>query len=113
METSCSKHGNVPAYFVGKIRKRLLCKQCNVERVTNRRREIKRMAVEYKGGCCSICGYNKCVAALQFHHIDPTLKDFAIGSDGETRSWERTRIELDKCILVCANCHAEIHAISR
>ena len=71
---------------------------------------IKVKAVEYKGGCCEKCGYNKYVGALEFHHLDPTQKDFAIGSKGYTRSWEKVKKELDKCILVCANCHREIHS---
>ena len=65
-------------------------------------------AVEYKGGCCERCGYNKCIGALEFHHLDPTKKD---GVWTKMRLWghERLHAELDKCILVCANCHREIH----
>ena len=69
------------------------------------------MAIEYKGGKCVKCGYNKCNAALDFHHLDPTQKEFNLGSHGHTRSWERMKVELDKCILLCANCHREIHQI--
>jgi hypothetical protein len=76
-----------------------------------RRKVIKQKALEYKGGCCSMCGYSKCPTALQFHHTDPSEKDFSISKNGHSRSWERVRNELDKCILVCANCHAEIHEI--
>ena len=68
------------------------------------------MAVQYKGGQCSRCGYNKCVEALEFHHLDSSQKDFGISEKGYTRSWERVREELEKCILVCANCHRELHA---
>jgi predicted DNA-binding protein YlxM (UPF0122 family) len=78
--------------------------------VSKRRRKIKEMAVEYKGGKCVKCGYNKYIGALEFHHLDPTVKDFAISNSGHCRSWEKVKDELDKCILVCANCHAEIHA---
>lgn len=92
-------------------RKKRYCSQkCkNKGAVTRRRQKIKQMAVEYKGGCCQICSYNKCIAALTFHHIEPEHKDFGIASYGHSRSWERVRKELDKCLLVCANCHAEIH----
>jgi hypothetical protein len=78
------------------------------EAVKKFRRRKKAKAVEYKGGKCQICGYDKCYAALQFHHLDPDKKDFSIGN---ARSWGFSRIqdELDKCLLVCANCHAEIH----
>jgi DNA-binding CsgD family transcriptional regulator len=84
----------------------------NIERVKKRRRKLKELAVEYKGGCCEIkhCGYNKCVDALEFHHLDPTQKDFGIASKGITRSWDKVKEELDKCIMVCSNCHREIHA---
>ena len=67
------------------------------------------MAVEYKGGCCSICGYDGCIEALEFHHIDPSEKDFGISSKGYTRSWERVKEEIDRCVLLCANCHREVH----
>lgn len=82
----------------------------NREAVKKRRRELKAMAVDYKGGCCENCKYNNCIDALEFHHIDPTKKDFSISAKGITKSWEKVKKELDKCILVCANCHREIHA---
>lgn len=85
-------------------------KKTNSKSVSRRRRKVKEMAVEYKGGCCVACGYNKCISALDFHHLDPNEKDFAISKNGLTRSWESTKKELDKCICVCANCHREIHA---
>jgi len=84
---------------------------CNICRVSNRRREIKRLAVEYKGGKCSICGYNKCIDALDFHHINPFEKEFSISHDGYTKSFDKVKVELDKCILVCSNCHRELHSI--
>jgi len=77
--------------------------------VINRRRKVREMALEYKGGKCQICGYDKCLAALDFHHIDPTQKDFGISAKGYTRSWEKVKLEVDKCVLICANCHREIH----
>lgn len=67
------------------------------------------MAIEYKGGRCMICGYCKCPEALEFHHEDSTKKDFGVSQDGLTRSWERVKKELNKCILICANCHRELH----
>jgi transcription elongation factor Elf1 len=74
-----------------------------------RRRAIKKQAVEYKGGKCCKCGYDRLMSALVFHHIDPSKKEFGISSQGCSRSWERVKKEVDKCILVCHNCHAEIH----
>lgn len=84
-------------------------KKLKVTYVQNRRIKLKLMAIEYKGGCCEICGYNKSNWALGFHHINPTEKDFNIGYKGYTRSWEKVKKEIDKCMLVCSNCHAEIH----
>ena len=86
------------------------CKKCRVEAVQKRRALIKEKAIQYKGEKCSICGYNKYIGALEFHHLNPNKKDFGIGQKGCTRCWEKVKEELDKCILVCANCHREIHA---
>ena len=61
-------------------------------------------------GKCERCGYSKCVDALDFHHLDPKSKDFNISKNGNTRSWEEIKKELDKCIMLCANCHREEHA---
>jgi hypothetical protein len=87
-------------------------KQRSVEAVTRRRRKLKELAIAYKGGACVNCGYKKCNSALEFHHLDAFNKDFSIGVQGYTRSWESIKTELDKCILVCANCHREIHSES-
>ncbi len=78
--------------------------------VTKRRKKMRNMAISYLGGKCMFCGYNRCTSALDFHHINESLKKFGLSQDGLTRSWEKTKKELDKCILVCANCHREIHA---
>jgi hypothetical protein len=71
------------------------------------RRRTKRRAVEYLGGKCSRCGYNKCVRALSFHHRDPLIKSFGIANPS-TKKWEIVKAELDKCDLLCLNCHMEI-----
>ena len=78
--------------------------------VSKRRKKIKVMAIEYKGGKCQSCGYNKYPGALELHHIDRTQKSFGIGDKGYTRSWEKVKAELDKCVLLCANCHREVGA---
>jgi hypothetical protein len=59
---------------------------------------------------CRICGYDRSVAALHFHHVDPAQKRFAISRDGFTRSLDEARNEARKCVLLCANCHAEVEA---
>lgn len=78
--------------------------------VARRRKRLREKAVQYKGDKCVICEYNRCQAALDFHHLDAKKKDFGISMDGITRSWERVQKELDKCVLVCSNYHREIHA---
>lgn len=72
------------------------------------RAEKKERAVTYKGGACVLCGYNHCINALEFHHLDPSTKE--VVDEFRGWSWERIKAELDKCILVCSNCHREIHA---
>lgn len=68
------------------------------------------MATDLLGGKCYFCGYKRCIMALEFHHIDESKKKFGISHKGFTRSWEKLKREVQKCILVCANCHREIHA---
>ena len=78
--------------------------------VAKRRKVLKEKSVQYKGGKCELCGYEKCIEALDFHHKDPKTKKFGISHKGYTRSWQDVQGELDKCVLVCANCHREIEA---
>lgn len=104
----CNRHGLTPHTLCAGDR--LKCKKCATEAVSKRRRVVKIKAIEYKGGACSQCGYDKSYEALDFHHLNPDEKDFNISHNGHTRSWESTKKELDKCILICANCHREIHA---
>lgn len=76
--------------------------------VKKHRKKVKLKAVEYLGGKCSECGYDKNYASLDFHHIDPSQKDFSISSNSYF-PWDTIKTELDKCILLCRNCHGEIH----
>lgn len=105
IEKQCEKHGSTK--FVLEGRGYYRCCKCRSEAVANRRKAIKTMAIEYKGGKCEHCGYCKCVEALEFHHLYG--KDFGIAQSGSTRSWDKVRKELDKCELLCANCHREVH----
>lgn len=68
------------------------------------------LAIECKGGKCQLCGYQKYQGALELNHIKKEEKTFAIGEKGYTRSWEKVKAELDKCALLCANCHREVAA---
>jgi len=85
-------------------------RQYLIAAVHKRRKKIREMALKYKGDKCERCGYNRCLEALEFHHTSSSRKDFSVSSKGYTRSWKRVKEELDKCILLCANCHREVHA---
>ncbi len=96
-----------PTKFYGN--KRTVCAECHKQYTLAVFRKKKEDAIVYKGGSCSICGYDKYSGALEFHHIDPNDKDEHFTSMRHWR-WERMRIELDKCVLLCSNCHREVHA---
>jgi 5-methylcytosine-specific restriction endonuclease McrA len=66
------------------------------------------MLVDEAGGCCAVCGYDRYVGALHFHHLDPAQKSFQLGVAGLTRSLAAMRAEAAKCALLCSNCHAEV-----
>lgn len=72
-------------------------------------RAYKEQAIQAHGGKCVWCGYDKCIAALHFHHKDPLEKDPDFNNKSRNWSYERKKTELKKCDLVCANCHAELH----
>lgn len=91
-----------------KGRESYYCISCHVGRQRARRVAKKHKAIQYKGWCCSVCGYSKCEAALDFHHMDPSKKD-ADFTQMKNWTWESIQEEIDKCILVCSNCHREIH----
>lgn len=80
----------------------------NSKAVSSHRRKLKEKAIAYKGGECIVCSYSKSRRALHFHHLDPLEKDIGIGS-GNTVAWAKLKIELDKCVLLCSNCHCEVH----
>lgn len=79
------------------------------ETVKRSQKRKKELAVERMGGKCSICGYDKCLSALEFHHLDRETKEESPTYVIMRWSWERAKKELEKCILVCSNCHREIH----
>ncbi len=108
LELRCLRHG------VTTFRRRrdsgYKCCKCRAEAVSRRRRKVKRMLVDEAGGKCSLCGYSRCIAALEFHHLEPSEKSFSLSHRGVARSIERARAEASKCVLLCANCHAEVEA---
>lgn len=96
-------------YFVkSKSKSQCWCKKCLHESQAIRWTDRKRKTVELKGGKCCICGYCKNLAALQFHHLDSDDKNYE-WTQLRLRKWKDIIVELNKCILVCANCHLEIH----
>jgi transposase len=104
----CPRHGTTR--FRRRAEGGWRCLKCRAEAVIARRRSVKATLVTEAGGGCALCGYDRCMAALQFHHIDPTGKHFHIAHRGVSRSIEAARTEARKCILLCANCHAEVEA---
>ena len=108
VEMDCRNHGT--ATFVLDSRGSWRCLQCRADAVAARRRRVKQTLVNEAGGRCRLCGYNRHVAALHFHHLDPKEKTFSIAHDGITRSIDVMREEVKKCVLLCATCHAEVEA---
>jgi hypothetical protein len=101
----CPRHG-----IIRHVRRQggFRCARCRVDQVADKRRRIKRQLVIEAGGRCELCGYDRCDAALQFHHVDRDTKRFAISGEGVTRALSKAREEAAKCVLLCANCHAEV-----
>jgi transposase len=104
----CARHGITE--FSERPSSGRRCLKCRSEAVTQRRRRVKRRLVEEAGGQCVVCGYKRCVAALEFHHVVPSDKRFSLSDRGVARSMARARSEASKCVLLCANCHAEVEA---
>ena len=109
LERHCGTHG-LTAFISSGAREHYRCKRCRSAAVSARRRRVKRILVEEAGGCCALCGYDRSPAALQFHHLDPAAKAFELSHQGVTRSIARARAEALKCVLLCANCHAEVES---
>lgn len=94
-QLSCQTHGPY----------RRRCNGCHAVSNQRRMRDRKVRLVAMAGGACSQCGYNRCLAALEFHHVDPATKDISLA---RSMSWARCVAELAKCVLLCANCHREV-----
>lgn len=88
---------------------RTICWKCKIKKNNDKIKGYRKAAVDYKGGQCSVCSYSRCLAALEFHHLvagekDPKWKTL------RRCNLDTMKRELDKCVLVCSNCHREIHA---
>lgn len=108
LRRECARHG--PSDHALDRRGTFRCLRCRWEAVVARRRRVKQTLVEEAGGSCRICGYRSFVGALEFHHLDPSAKEFGLSHRGLTVSLERARAEATKCVLLCSNCHAEVEA---
>jgi transposase len=104
----CPRHGTTQ--FRRRSEGGWRCLKCRAEAVVARRRAVKATLVAEAGGACALCGYDRTLAALQFHHRDPSGKEFHIAHRGVARSLATAREEAAKCVLLCANCHAEVEA---
>lgn len=105
----CNKHGDCDHVESGIKIKKWKCCACTVEYSYAYMKRQKIKAVDYLGGECEICKYNKCLSSMVFHHKNPLLKNFNLNGTGLCKSWDKVQKELDKCMLLCANCHFEIH----
>ena len=101
---TCDTTGKEHFYKTAKYQ----CKTCFNKRCVDAGKDRVRQLKLHFGGICIKCGYNKSLSALQFHHRDPSKKEFHLGSKRGI-TLEKQLEELSKCDLVCANCHAEIH----
>lgn len=106
IERECPRHGWTP--YVLENRGSYRCMECRAQSVSAWRRRMKAILVFEAGGKCKLCGYDRYMGALEFHHLDPSEKSFQLSARGCTRSIKALRAEAAKCVLLCANCHAEV-----
>ncbi|HEY2770238.1 MAG TPA: helix-turn-helix domain-containing protein [Solirubrobacteraceae bacterium] len=104
----CHRHGETE--FVLEGRGYYRCKTCRAEGISRHRRRLKETLASEAGGCCCVCGYDRYLGALAFHHLDPEQKRLGLACGGLTLSLQTLRAEAQKCILLCSNCHAEVEA---
>lgn len=112
MKKFCKHHGKVEHVYRKDKRgyNRYKCKTCEYIAVKRRRHKIKQKLVDLLGGKCVKCGYNKCLRALSFHHRDRSTKKFGLGLV-KIISWDKLVEEVEKCDLLCANCHMETEEV--
>jgi transposase len=108
IEMSCPHRGETT--FVLEGRGYYRCRRCRAECVVRHRQKVKATLVAEAGGCCVLCGHDRNIRALQFHHRYPSEKRLEVSGRGVTYSMETLRAEAKKCVLLCANCHVDIEA---
>jgi transposase len=104
----CKRHGETR--FVIEGRGYYRCTRCRQEQVSDKRRRLKTELVDEAGGRCIVCGYDRCMGALEFHHLDPAAKRMNISANGLSLGLAVLRQEASKCVLLCSNCHAEVES---
>lgn len=111
---SCRVEKPLSEYYVSRSRPAPspYCKPCSNQKTIERQQRLKQQAIEYKGSRCQRCGYDRYAGALELHHRDPGQKEFSL-SHAQLTSFEKVKSELDKCDLLCSNCHREEHARQR
>jgi transcriptional regulator len=97
----------IKKYIVNYNSKRFVKGITRSQSVVEWRKRKKKELVDYKGGKCMICNYDKCIEALHFHHTDPLEKHFNISAS--SLAFNKLIKEVDKCVLLCSNCHVEVH----
>ncbi len=102
----CSHHGETDFWLDGRGSYR--CKRCRSAAVARRRRKVKAILVAEAGGACCICGFDRNMRALHFHHVEPSQKRHELNAKGVAIALEKLRVEAQKCVLLCSNCHAEV-----
>ena len=106
MVRRCKKHGIVE--YIRESTGFHRCSKCRKERSQQVRHGRKAKLVKLFGGKCEVCGYARTNRALQFHHIDPKTKKFSITPMLQLVGFDTLLAEANKCLLLCANCHAEV-----
>lgn len=106
LDLECPVHGINP-YTWEAVSKRYRCRGCNTAAILKRKLKLKRKLIEERGSGCERCTYDKCLGALHFHHLDRSTKNFSL-SRLASKSEALVRVEVVKCVLLCANCHAEV-----
>ena len=105
-ELICEDCGRTYVYYRTKGMTITRCQSCTT---SFRRHKVKKHLLNLKGGKCYLCSYSKCLSALDFHHVDEATKEFTI-SHNLFRKLKILEKEVQKCIVLCKNCHAEVHS---
>jgi len=120
----CKIHGILTKDQVGERKNgkytQIFCKICKVEKQKERRKRdadiqkekrysLKRELIDMKGGKCIACGYDRYIGALDFHHLNENEKIYNVGTLISGGSRLKAIVEIQKCILLCSNCHRELH----